>query len=132
MDILEWFDLDSCPTAQFQRLRFQNTDYCTTYARALAWFSKWPRCGDELDNLVGSRKYKPMDASHTCHHEHCIVHLVYESADVNDDRKSCCELAKQLRREKKEIPEHCDKHCPSCLLQVSISIFEYTFRIDVH
>ena len=124
MNLLDLFDLDNCPTAQTTRLRYQYGDHCTSYARALAWFSQWPRSGLELDNLMGSCHYQPMDASHTCHHSTCINHVTYEATHINHSRKTCCEMAKKLRREKREISEHCDKHDPPCLLQVSNTLFQ--------
>ena len=65
-----------------------------------------------------------MDASHTCHHSSCIVHMVYNPAHVNQDRKSCCESARKLRRARQAIPKHCDKHNPPCRLVVSASVYE--------
>ena len=124
MNLLNLFDLENCPTAQATRLRYQYEDHCTSYARALAWFSRWPRSGLELNNLMGSGHYQPMDASHTCHHSTCINHVTYEATHINHSRKACCEMTKKLRREKKEIPEHCDEHDPPCLLQVSNTLFE--------
>ena len=50
-----------------------------------------------------------MDGSHLCHHEHCIVHLTYESADTNLDRWNCCLEARFLRQEGRKVPEHCGK-----------------------
>ena len=60
-----------------------------------------------------------MDASYTCYYNSCIVHIVFDPANINHDRKECCETAIRLRREGKPIPEHCEKYNPPCLLQVS-------------
>lgn len=65
-----------------------------------------------------------MDVSHTCHHNNCIIHVVYDPTHINQDRKSCCELARKLRREGQVIPKHCDKHNPSCRLVVSAHLYE--------
>lgn len=54
------------------RLIFQYNNYTTTFLRALAWFGDqtWSRNGIELDNFLSCGPYKPMDASHLCHHDH--------------------------------------------------------------
>ena len=41
-----------------------------------------------------------MRGSHLCHHHDCIVHVVYEAADIDNDRKSYNEYAdKPTQRE---------------------------------
>ncbi|KAL8657376.1 MAG: hypothetical protein Q9226_001972, partial [Calogaya cf. arnoldii] len=117
LEMLKLFDLDNCPSVQAARLRFYYSDHGTAFARALAWFAKWPRSGLEQDNFMGDGECKPMDASHTCHHDTCIVHVTYEPTHVNHDRKNCCGQARKLRQEGEEIPEHCEHHNPPCLLQ---------------
>ena len=72
-------------------------DHATTVVRTLAWFSEWPRSGVQLDNFIGCGKFAPMDASHTCHHDHCIVHITYEAADMNISREECRREARALR-----------------------------------
>ncbi|KAI4284959.1 MAG: hypothetical protein L6R38_001026 [Xanthoria sp. 2 TBL-2021] len=111
------FDLDNCPSGQAARLRYGFEDHVTAYARALAWFGKWPRSGLEHDNFLGDGDNKPMDASHVCHHDACIIHVAYEPAYMNQERKECCQIARKLRQEEKDIPEHCSTHSPPCLLQ---------------
>lgn len=102
------------------RAFFAMYDHGTTVARALAWFSEWPRKGAHLDNFIGSGEYAPMDASHTCHHDHCLIHITYEAADVNVSREDCCREARRLRRQNAaDVPEHCSAHQPPCLMQVS-------------
>ena len=99
---------------------FSMYDHATTMVRALAWFSQWPRTGVQLDNFIGCGKFAPMDASHTCHHDHCIIHITYEAADVNVSRTDCCREARALRQQNAaDVPEHCSKHQPPCLMQVS-------------
>ena len=124
MDLLPLFKVENCPNAQSSRLRYQHSDHNTTFARSKAWFDKWPRSGLELDNFVGSGPFQPMDASHTCHQHLCIAHIVYESADINQDRKRCFSLARELKRQKQAIPEFCKEHDPPCRLQVSLPQFE--------
>ncbi|KAL8838301.1 MAG: hypothetical protein Q9170_002199 [Blastenia crenularia] len=119
MTLMGLFDLENCPSAQAPRLRYQYDDHCTAFARALAWFSTWPRSGLNLDNFVGGGEHAPMDASHICHHDSCIVHVTYEPAHINHDRKACCQKSRRMRGEGKEVPEHCREHSPPCLLQVS-------------
>ena len=52
----------------------------------------------ELDNFVGCKAFKPMQASHLCHHHNCIVaeHITWEAYDANLDRKECHEEANDL------------------------------------
>ena len=109
------------------------SDHATTMARAAAWFSdkrwpqgpegqtvnRFPRRGIDLDNFLGCGSWGPMDGSHLCHHKHCIIHIVYESSATNVDRWNCCHEARFLRQERREVPEHCAKHWPPCLMQVS-------------
>jgi hypothetical protein len=61
-----------------------------------------------------------MQASHLCHHHLCIVHVVYESAEVNTDRKQCYQRAKFLRHEGLPVPPHCERHQPCCELQHAV------------
>lgn len=56
----------------------------------------------ELGNFVSSGIFKPMNASHTCHHKLCIVNVVYEAAHMNHGRKCCFETVRELRRTKKK------------------------------
>jgi hypothetical protein len=63
-----------------------------------------------------------MDASHLCYHEHCIVHVVYESADINQNRKDCLRRALFLRQERRFISERCEMHDPRCMMQVGAFI----------
>lgn len=125
MDLLTLFDLDNCPVGQSTRLRYQYGDHSTSHARSLGWYDKklWPRSGEALDNFLSTGPFKPMDASHTCHHDCCIIHVTWEDAPTNQDRKYCHQLAKKLRREGKCPPKHCSRHNPPCLLQVrSVSL----------
>ena len=104
------------------RAFFSMYDHETTVARALAWFSQWPRKGAYLDNFIGCGEYAPMDASHTCHHDHCLIHIMYEAADINASRQDCCCEARRLRQQNAaDVSEHCSnpKHDPPCLMQVS-------------
>jgi len=111
------------PLQTSARKLFQYSDHTTTFARAIVWFAEdtWPRYASELNNFLDCGYYKPKDASHRCHQEHCIVpnHLVYETSDVNADRNECCREAEKLRQERKDIPPYCTQHSPPCLLQVS-------------
>ena len=38
-----------------------------------------------------------MNTSHTCHHDHYIVHITYEAADVNVSREDRRREARALR-----------------------------------
>ncbi|KAL8883026.1 MAG: hypothetical protein Q9198_000064 [Flavoplaca austrocitrina] len=96
-DLKDSFSADSCPSTELSRCSYRYDGFSTTLPRATAWYSKWPRRGIELDNLNGTDYYKLMDASHLCHQEHCIVHITYEGADTNQDRKQCHEQARWMR-----------------------------------
>ncbi len=120
MELLRVFENNDIHLRGMGRAQYSHSDHATTLARAAAWFMKWPRTGLELDNFLGGGPFKPMDASHTCHHEHCIVHVTYEPADVNLDRSDCCSQARLLRQDSRVVPEHCSKHTPPCLMQVSV------------
>ncbi|KAI4237115.1 MAG: hypothetical protein LQ349_002098 [Xanthoria aureola] len=130
LEMLKLFDLENCPSGQAPRLRFCYSDHGTAFARALAWFAKWPRSGLEQDNFIGDGGFKPMDASHTCHHDTCIIHVTYEPTHINHDRKNCCGEARKLRQEGKDIPEHCEHHSPPCLLQHAALTTNEAFSIQ--
>lgn len=79
---------------------------------------QWPAPAAGMKNAIGPElgygPYKPMDGSHLCHHEHCLIHLDYESAVINVDRWNCCLKARFLRQDRSEI---CDKYSPPCMMQ---------------
>ena len=102
------------------RAFFSMYDHGTTVARALAWFGKWPRPAAWLDQFIACGPWAPMDASHLCHHDHCIVHLTYEAADVNVSRTTCYNESRRLRQQNAaDVPESCLTHDPPCMMQVS-------------
>lgn len=123
MVIMKLFNNDKSPTAGSGRLSYQYKDHATAFVRARAWFSEesWPRIGIELDNFLEGGPFKPMDASHLCHHDDCIVHITWEPANINHDRKLCRALARYLRQQGGLVPECCNKYNPPCLMQVSFS-----------
>lgn len=98
-----------------------------SWARAAAWFEAWPRTVAELQYFLPPTPSRPhpshMHGSHICHHGLCIVprHVTYEDDDTNLSRMSCARLARELRMYGMDIPEHCCKHQPPCLLQVRTS-----------
>lgn len=103
---------------QSPRAWYSYRDHATTLVRAKAWYNaSWPRSGIELDNFLGYGPYKAMDASHLCHHRHCILHVVYEPAHINADRNDCFTRARFLRAEGRPIDRHCRNHNPPCLMQ---------------
>lgn len=119
--IMDLFDADKCPAAGSGRLTYQYSDHATAFVRAKVWFQDghWPRKGVELDNFLGAGPFKPMDASHLCHHDDCIIHATYEPAYINHDRRNCSIEAQSLRQQGLSVAERCDKHDPPCLMQVS-------------
>ena len=113
-------DGDSLATPGTPHVKFSMYDYETTVVRALAWYSEWPRYGCDLDNLTGSGEFAYEIASHTCHHDHCLVHTTYEPGGVILSRQRCCTDAHRLRQQNAaDVPEHCSRHQPPCLMQVS-------------
>ena len=120
--IMELFNNERCPPAGSARLTYQYSDHQVKFARAAAWFEDrtWPRRGVDLDIFLGDGPYKPMDASHLCHHDDCIIHITYEPANVNQDRKRCRLRAQQMRQRGENVPEKCGEHNPPCLMQVSV------------
>ena len=44
-----------------------------------------------------------MNVFHLCHHKHCIIHVIYEFADFNQDRLQCFKKIKFLRKKKKFV-----------------------------
>ncbi|KAK8134938.1 hypothetical protein PG984_006950 [Apiospora sp. TS-2023a] len=124
-ELVPKFNQRTCPRARMDRPCFSYEDHQTSISRAVAWFSKWPRSGGELDVFLGCGPFKSMHGSHTCHHENCIVHICYEPSDMNIDRIDCHDRARFLRSEARAIPERCDIHDPPCLLQLaSLTTFE--------
>ena len=121
----------NCPLPGLPRAWYTYADHATSIARARAWFAEWPRTGLEHDNFLGCGPFKPMDASHLCHHDHCILHVVYEPANLNQDRKECCKEARFLRSEGREVPDSCTRHAPPCMMQVRDDVPTCT-RVSVH
>ena len=119
LELMNLFNNQNCPSHDLPRAWYSHSDHATTLARAAAWFSSWPHTGSELDNFLGGGPWILMHGSHLCHHDHCIVHITYERGDTNEDRKFCRKRAKFLRQEGRDIPEHCTRHDPPCLMQVS-------------
>lgn len=117
VELMAIFDDHQLPSGGASRAWYSYSDHATSLARAAAWSGHWPRTGVELDNFLGCGPFKPMDGSHLCHHEHCIIHLVYESAAINMDRWNCCLEARFLRQDNRDVSEHCTKHRPPCLMQ---------------
>lgn len=117
-DLMKVFQDHELLSRGSNRAWYSYSDHATTLARALAWYGE-PRRGADLDNFIDCGPYKRKDGSHLCHHEHCIIHLTYELAEINWDRWNCCLEARFLRQDGKEVPEHCTKHSPPCLMQVS-------------
>ncbi|KAL8942297.1 MAG: hypothetical protein Q9216_001741 [Gyalolechia sp. 2 TL-2023] len=132
LDLMALFSIDNMPSAGSPRAWYSYSDHGTTLVRAKVWFAE-PRTGLDLDNFTGSGPYKPMDASHLCHHEHCVIHVVYEPADVNQGRKECQRLARFLRAERRPVPSECILHDPPCMMQraalTSLEIYYHQFAV---
>lgn len=129
-ELMAIFDDHQPPSGGSSRACYSYSDHATSLARAAAWYGGWPRRAAELDQFLGCGPWMPKDGSHLCHHEHCIVHLVYESAAVNWDRWNCCLEARFLRQDGREVPEHCTKHSPPCLMQHAALTTRETYYIQ--
>lgn len=118
-DLMAIFPNHKPPSGGSSRAWYSYSDHATSIAQARGWYDEWhwPRTGVELDIFLGCGPYKPMDGSHLCHHGHCIIHLVYESAAINVDRWNCYLEARFLRQDGREVPEFYDKHSPPCMMQ---------------
>ncbi|KAL9034399.1 MAG: hypothetical protein Q9180_005428, partial [Flavoplaca navasiana] len=117
LDIMALFSLDNIPAVGSPRAKFSYKDHGVSFVRAKVWFEKLHRTAGDLDVFLNTGDCKPMDASHLCHHEHCIKHVVYEPAHINHDRQECCNRAKFLRSEGRDVSEHCTAHDPPCMMQ---------------
>lgn len=133
-DLMAVFKNHKPPTGGSSRAWYAYSDHATSMARAHGWYEDChrPRTGVELDNFLGCGPYKPIDGSHLCHHEHCIIHVVHESAAVNVDRWNCCLEARFLRQDGRQVLEHCEKHSPPCMMQVSWFKYRAGYRVDTN
>ena len=122
LDIMALFSPENMPPVGSPRAKYSYKDHGVSLARAKVWFEKLQRTAGDLDVLLNTGPFKPMDASHVCHHEHCIKHVVYEPAHINHDRQECCNRAKFLRSEGRDVPEHCTVHGPPCMMQVRLEL----------
>ena len=122
ISLLNIVDSNQFSARQSSRLIFQYSNHVITFARSATWFrsDSWSRTGVSLDNFLECDLFKPMEVSHLCHQEHCLVHIFYETADVNQDRKTCAMWARTERQEGRDISKSCLKHDPPCLLQVCL------------
>ena len=120
LDLMTLFSIDNVPSASSSRAWYSYADHETSLIRAKVWYAKSSRTDLDLDVFLGCGPYKSMNASHLCHHEHCIVHITYESADVNQDRQQCCRRAHFLREEKRPVSDQCTIHSPPCMMQVNL------------
>ena len=120
LNLMALFNFDNVPSPSASRAWYSFADHGTFLIRVMVWFSKSSRTNLDLDVFLDCAPYKSMDASHLCHHEHCIVHVVYEPADINLDRLRCCRRARFLRTEKRPVLYRCEIHDPSCMMQVEI------------
>lgn len=98
-------------------------DHAVPWARAASWFNPkaWSeKKGADLDGFLSAGPYRPKDGSHLCHHGTCINqhHVIYEDSGVNSSRNRCSNAAQDMRLLGMEIPKHCARHDPPCLLQV--------------
>ncbi|KAI4237104.1 MAG: hypothetical protein LQ349_002109 [Xanthoria aureola] len=113
LHLMALFSIDSVPPPDSPRAWYSYADHATSLARAKVFFEKVQRKGEDLDIFLGYPDLPAMDASHLCHQEYCVIHLVYELAHINQDRNNCLKRAKFLRSQNMPIPEGCTAHNPS-------------------
>ncbi|KAL8692787.1 MAG: hypothetical protein Q9218_002258 [Villophora microphyllina] len=133
-NLLDITDPHRLPVEESSRMNYAYSDFAVPLRRAIAWFrSDLEKNGALFDQFLGDGPWAPMDASHRCHHDHCLVHIVYEASNINQDRKGCAEEAKIIRREGKELPAFCSYHDPPCLLQhaalTSVEVYLLQFHV---
>lgn len=116
--LAELFQVQHTLTIWAKGIPYHYKDHDTNLTRAIAWFADtdWPRRGIDLDSLVESGP-SPMHGSHPCNHHLCLEHVVYESENLNQERKECHAMARFWRQGEWNVPPYCDKHQPPCLLQ---------------
>ncbi|KAL8869292.1 MAG: hypothetical protein Q9174_004382 [Haloplaca sp. 1 TL-2023] len=126
---------EGLPSRRSTRLQYQYSDHDTQFTRAAAWFrgSPWPKTGVSLDVFLDCDGFAPMDVSHLYHQDHCLVHLAYEAAHINDDRKICAAEARKARQDGLDIHKTCSKHDPPCLLKHAALVTSevYLIQFDV-
>ncbi|KAL8668255.1 MAG: hypothetical protein Q9202_000233 [Teloschistes flavicans] len=136
LDLMALFSVDNVPSVASPRAWYSHADHGTSLVRAKVWYSKPSRTGLDLDVFIGGAPYQSMDASHLCHHEHCIVHVVYEAADINQHRQECVQRARFLRSEKRTIPSQCAVHDPPCMMQhaaiTALEAYYHQFTVLSH
>ena len=117
---------DRTYSKKFNRAFYSYADHATTLIKAIVWFAneQWSRRNVELDKFLDVESWKSMNASHLCHHDHCIVHAVYESTDINRERFLCYELTLFFRRKERQISKFCDQHDSSCMMQISDLLYD--------
>ena len=75
-----------------------------------------------------------MDGSHLCHHATCINqhYLNYEDAGINMSQIRCSRAAQDMQMLLDvEIPKHCARHDPPCLLHVRALIDASGWETDL-
>ena len=121
LNIIALFSVDNVPLAGSPRAWYSYKSFRTSLARAKVWFSK-PRRAIDLDYFLEGKEFALIDASYLCYYKHCVVHLIYEKANVNQDRNNCQRRARFLRAKRKPILEECSKHNPLYIIQASPSL----------
>ena len=122
LNLITLFNSKNIFIASSFRALFSYEDYQTFFVRIKVWYTKWSRTNFDLNNLLSCEFYKSMNASHLCHHEHCVIYIVYESADINEFRKTCLKKTRFLRSEKQFVFVECDLHDSSCIMQMSFFV----------
>ena len=122
MNLMILFSYDNYSHFDSSRAKYAHANHATTLARVAAWFAdaEWSRSEMQVDRYFDCDHYKSMNASHLCHHKHCIVHVIYEATHMNQERNECCDFARFLRQVERSVSEHCTRHNSSCMMQVSL------------
>ncbi|KAL8730095.1 MAG: hypothetical protein Q9166_004294 [cf. Caloplaca sp. 2 TL-2023] len=86
--LVEIADPGQFPSREAEQMLFSYSDFSTSFVRVAAWFRSGRRLrGVELDNFLGVKRFRRMEASRLCHQEHCIVRTILEPLDRSLDRR---------------------------------------------
>ncbi|KAL9035711.1 MAG: hypothetical protein Q9180_004713 [Flavoplaca navasiana] len=120
------------PGRQSPEFTYQYSDYSTTMVRTIAWFrGQWPRPLVHLDDFIGDCPWLPMEATHLCHQNHCLVHVIAEDGVTKESRKTCATNACLARQAGQDLPGECSIHQPPCLLQHAALTTEEVYHIQL-
>ena len=104
-------------------LIFRAIDHNIFFVRILIWFHDkiWFKKNVKLNNFFDCDLYQFMKIFHLCHHNRCLIHVIYEFTNNMKNRKICFQSTKYLRCQILNIFDRCNQHDSFCLLQINNS-----------